>query len=172
MTTTVPAAMLAADVPTEDEVAAKLNGDLIQRGRVATAAASSGTTVVPSASIPAITDGNLAMSLSFTPLSATSILRIRCLVSMSHSVASALGCASLHAGGAAIAVGGVVAAAAADMRQVLIEHEMVAGTTSAIPFTVRYGYTAAGTATFNGTSATQRFGGVLFSSITVDEIKA
>jgi hypothetical protein len=172
MTTTVPAAMLAADVPTEAEVATKLVGDLIQRGRVATAAASSGTTVVPSASIPAITDGNLAMSLSFTPLSATSILRIRCLVTMSHSVASALGCAALHAGGAAIAVGGVVAPAAADMRQVLIEHEMVAGTTSAIPFTVRYGYTAAGTATFNGTAATQRFGGVLLSSITVDEIKA
>lgn len=186
MTTKIPLSMLADDYATqaelnaeaqarEDAIAAipapgKLPVDVVQSARFATGAMSTGTTVVQSVNPPAITEGTQVMALSFTPTSATNLLRIRVVTHTSCSASSALGLASLHAGGAALAVGGTAAAAASDLRQIVIEHEMVAGTTSAIPFTVRQGFTSAGTMTFNGTAGTVRFGGTLGSHITVDEI--
>lgn len=151
--------------------AVKLPGDAVQSVRFATGAMSTGTTVVQSVNPPAITEGTEVMALSFTPTSATNLLRIRVVTHASCSVSSALGAASLHAGGASLATGGTAAAAAADLRQIVIEHQMVAGVTTAIPFTVRQGFTSAGTMTFNGTAGTVRFGGALASHITIDEIK-
>jgi len=176
MTTFVPAAMMAADVASQAELdaglAVKLTGDVIQRARFATGEVSTGTTVHANGNIPAITEGNQVMSLAFTPTSATSILRIRVVTHCGTSVVNTIAMASLHAGGAAIAAAAGYCDTVAGMRQLVIDHEMVAGVTTEITFTVRQGLNLAGTMTFNGTGGIRRFGGVLCSHITIEEIKA
>ena len=183
MTTKVTAAMLAADVDEKIDaliagaIAAipeqeKMTGDVIQSARFATGEMSTGTVVHANANVPAITEGNQVMALSFTPISATSKLRIRVVSHCGTSVAATICMASLHAGGPGLAAAAGYCDTVAGMRQLVIDHEMVAGTTSAIPFTVRQGIHLAGTMTFNGTGGIRRFGGVLCSHITIDEIKA
>lgn len=53
--------------------------------------------------------------------------------------------------------------------QIIFNHIMTAGTTSATTFKVRCGGNAAGTTTFNGQATARKYGGVMASSIQITE---
>jgi len=72
----------------------------------------------------------------------------------------------------AISVGWIRASTTGEPHSLHLHHEMQAGTTSAITFTVRMGTTAAGTVYLNGTGAAAKYGTAGGSYIWVEEYKA
>ena len=57
----------------------------------------------------------------------------------------------------------------AQIQTIVLHHEMAAGSTSTLTFTVRAGSSAAGTLTVNGSAGARRLGGVAVSKITITE---
>jgi len=133
-----------------------------------------GTTQMPSDdSIPQNTEGDEYMTLSITPNSATSKLKIEVvgylqesiggntkltLALFQDSIANALACVFSFNG------------TTNSEPPITFTHFMTSGTTSATTFKVRAGANNAGTTTFNGSSGARKYGGVLASSVTITEI--
>lgn len=191
--TKIQAAMVDDDVATQAELDAaiaeevsarnaaitsgnvKLSGDVVQVVSTQTGAVATMTALIPGDdTIPQITEGTEVMTRAITPTNASNILEIEVVVNVGNggtstewmtaalfqdSTANALAC-------------GFTYAAANTPVQVVFKHRMVAGTTSATTFRVRFGGNTANTFTFNGLGGGRYFGGVLASSITVREIKA
>lgn len=191
--TKIQAAMVDADVATQAELDAaiaaevsarnaaitsgnvKLSGDVVQVVSTQTGAVATMTALIPGDdTIPQNTEGTEVMTRAITPTNASNILEIEVVVNVGNggtstewmtaalfqdSTANALAC-------------GFTYAAANTPVQVVFKHRMVAGTTSATTFRVRFGGNTANTFTFNGLGGGRYFGGVLASSITVREIKA
>lgn len=136
-----------------------------------TGAVSTTTTQIPwDDTVPQSGEGAEVMTVSYTPKSSTSLLKIDVVLHLSHSTnneaiaalfkdsdASALAAISEYIG----STSGDVALA--------FSHIMTAGTTSPITFRVRGGIAGAGTTTFNGFSSSRKLGGAMASSITVSE---
>ena len=149
-------------------------GSVIQVVNITTGAVATGTTTIPQDdTIPQNTEGTEFMTLSITPTSATSKLRIDVVVNgagsatnswivalFQDSTANALAAISYN-----IAANNVAETAA-------FTYYMTAGTTSSTTFKVRGGLVGAGTYTFNGQSSARLLGGVMASSITITEIAA
>ena len=138
------------------------------------AKSTAGSTQIPADdTIPQITEGNLCMTLAFTPISATNKLKIEIVIHISHAGAASFLDVALFAdaGPSAIAAarGGRDAGTNATTC-VTFTHWMTAGTTSEISFTVRAGSNAVGALTFNGAGGNRILGGVIASSITITEI--
>jgi hypothetical protein len=129
------------------------------------------TTTPVDDTIPQNTEGNQVMSQTITPSSTTNVLRIRATVNFSHSAASSASVAALHQNGVsnALSVAHCFIATAGGTAQLVIDHTMLAGTTSTITFTIRVGSDKAGDITFNGAAGTRRYGGVSGSAITIIE---
>ena len=158
----------------------RASGQAIVGGKVGqvvnteTGAASTGTTVIPADdTIPQNTEGDQYMSLSITPLNASSTLVIEAVVNASNSNAGTnLITAALFqdATAGALAVAAARAPSGANLACVTLRHKMTAGTTSATTFKIRAGGDKAGTTTFNGELGNRLFGGTIASSITITEI--
>lgn len=133
-----------------------------------------GATVIPvDDTIPQNTEGVEFMTQAITPKSATNILVIEVLFMgapsaadyitlalFQDSTANALSATTQYRNDAnAITVTGLA-------------HTMVAGTTNSTTFKIRGGMGGAGTLTFNGNSATRRFGAINKSFIKITEYKA
>jgi hypothetical protein len=140
---------------------------MFQTGAVAT-----GTGIIPfDNTIPQISEGSQLMSLVFTPLSATSKLIITIYAALSSSASVAMTGALFRDS---------VANALAAMYQLQMDvngynvlsfiHTMTSGTTSAITFRFRAGGDAASTTTLNGLSGGRLLGGVMASSIVIQEV--
>lgn len=149
-----------------------LTGSIVQVVNTQTGAVATGTTTVPSDdSIPQNTEGDEYMTLAITPKSATNKLKIDVVFNYETSSADSH-CVALFQDSTADAI-----SAAQDFQGtneegcVSFTHFMTAGTTSATTFKVRSGNAGAGTTTFNGEASARRFGGVMASSITIEEIK-
>lgn len=143
-----------------------------QDGGVAT-----GTTQIPTDdTIPQNTEGDQYLSRTITPGNSSNKLKITVVMHVYNStangsmtvalfqdsVASALAAMSRKTGDSQVWNGPVV-----------FVHYMTAGTTSEITFKVRAGVNVSGgTLTFNGVAGARLMGGVMASSITVEEIKA
>ena len=140
-----------------------------QFGTVAT-----GTTVIPyDNTIPQITEGNQFLSLAITPISATSKLLFQIFLSGTHSAGGWITSALFQDSTAnAIATTASYQGQATAAANGTLNYFMTSGTTSSTTFTVRAGTDGAGTITINGQSGSQRFGGTLYSSITITEIAA
>lgn len=137
-----------------------------------TGAVATGSTTIPfDDTIPQNTEGDQYMTLSITPTSATSKLRIdvvfNCAASALAQVVVALFQDSTANALAAITASRIEAAGV--QTTTTLTHYMTAGTTSATTFKVRAG-PSSGTLTFNGSGGVRRFGGVTVSSMTITEI--
>lgn len=138
------------------------------------AAVATGTTVIPEDdTMPQITEGTEFMAQAITPKSATNRLQIKAEIAFSTS--------NINSGVAALFQDSTANALAAKecyipvanaTGNIVVTHDMVAGTTSATTFRLRAGPAVAGTLTFNGFNSARKFGGITLSSITVTEYKA
>ena len=145
---------------------------LVQQVYVESGSVATGTTAIPQDdTIPQITEGDQYMAASITPTSANNRLRIRALLHATHSTTTAVIIAALFQDSTANAlqVGTVQNGFAALVNSVLLEFEMVAGSTNSTTFKIRIGGNQAGTLTFNGHSAGRIFGGALKSTLTIEE---
>lgn len=131
-----------------------------------------GTTQIPGDdTIPQITEGDEYLTISFTPVNASSKLKIRASCTAAHSVAGVGLVLAIFqdAIANALAVDWATTPAINYCVPLNAYHEMTAGTTSAITFRLRLGGNAAGTTTVNGATGARLYGGVGLLRITVDE---
>ena len=149
-------------------------GSVVQVVNLSTGALATGTTIIPhDDTIPQITEGNQYMSLAITPTSATNLLLIQVVCNTANSANDQMKTALFKDAVAdALAVVNHYAAGVNNLTPSAFSHWMVAGTTSAITFTVRAGLSSAGTTSFNGSAGARMYGGVVASSITIMEIVA
>lgn len=138
----------------------------IQRVSTIVSSSATGTTLIPyDNTIPQNTEGNQYMSLSITPLSSSSVLRISVVGLFTNSVNNNLAMA-IFRDSTANAVAATVVYNVAGGNVILPAQTVVnSSSTSATTFTVRAGGSLAGTTTFNGSL----FGGVANSSIFIEE---
>lgn len=131
-----------------------------------------GTTLIPGDdTIPQITEGDEYLTISFTPTSATSTLRIQASCTAAHTVAGAslAMCLFQDSTANALDVGFATVPVISYCVPLDIDHSMTSGTTSAITFRIRIGSDTAGTTTVNGSGGGRRYGGTSLMRITVDE---
>lgn len=132
-----------------------------------------GTTTIPlDNTVPQNTEGDQYMSLTITPKSATSTLKITVTFFGSHSGSpNTLMVALFQDSNAnALAVGTVSPPGAGYFVGVNYVFVMTSGTTSSTTFKVRAGAQTAGTTTFNGSAGGAYLGGAIASSIVIEEI--
>jgi hypothetical protein len=110
------------------------------------------------------------MSVSITPTSATNRLLIQVVTNSSADSIKA-NTAALFVDSTANALAAVsnTTRASGDLIIISFNHNMVAGSTSAMTFKVRIGPDSGATLTFNGSLGVRRYGGVIASSITITE---
>lgn len=132
-----------------------------------------GTTTFPADdTIPQITEGNEAISVAITPLSATNKLKIDMTIHFTTPSDSG-GMAALFRAGTNNALACMQRYSAANSPSFIsFSHFVTAGSTSSLTFSVRVGQSGAGTVNINGASGSRVFGGALATSITITEIKA
>jgi hypothetical protein len=151
--------------------ASSASSKFIQTVSTQTGAVATGSTAVPlDDTIPQNTEGTQFMSLSITPTSATNRLLIQVVANVTAASINAL-TTSLFVDSTADALATTYAVnrAAGDNFPIVFNHNMVAGSTSAMEFKVRCGGDGGATVTFNGSGGVRRFGGVFASSITITE---
>lgn len=150
---------------------AELN-PIVQTVRGSLTTVATGTTAIPfDDTIPQNTEGDQYLTQAITPTSATNLLRVRVIIHMEHTAAgNRIACLFKDTTADALACGFTAENVAGYPKTVYFDYEMVAGTTSAITFKIRAGANIAGTLTVNGNGGTRLFGGVLATSITIDEI--
>jgi len=131
------------------------------------------STVIPvDDTIPQNTEGDEVITVSITPTSATNRLRIEFLAPMVNAGANLDVSAALFqdATSGALAAGIKQLGGSGVYSQLLLQHEMAAGTTSATTFKVRVG-PGSGTAYLNASGAGNRvFGGISAIRLRVTEI--
>ena len=158
---------------TTDDIASGVTGKVLQIVNYQTGAFATGTTtIVMDNTIPQNTEGNEWMTLSITPTSATSKLRIDVVVYQACSASETFNGVALFQDSTANALASSLIAGEANAERITshtFSHTMTSGTTSETTFKVRGGYTAAGTASFNGREGSRLMGGVMASSITITE---
>lgn len=151
----------------------KLSGDVVQIVNTQTGAVGTTATIMPfDDTICQITEGGEFMTRSITPVSASNILKIDVLFNGSPNAVSYVTAALFQDANASALACGTHYEASGTYCQVAFTFFMTAGTASATTFRVRAGQHVAGTLTMNGDSGARRLGGILFSSITITEIKA
>jgi hypothetical protein len=148
-------------------------GKVLQVVNAQDSALATGTTLLPlDDTIPQNTEGDEYMTLSITPKSSSSRLKIEVVAQLSHSTTTTFMSAALFRDSvaAALSVGsGSKAPGAGAVCSVLFTHDMASPGTSATTFKIRAGCGTAGTTTFNGTAGSRLFGGISASSIIITE---
>jgi hypothetical protein len=146
-------------------------GMVVQTVNTQTGAVATGTTAIPvDDSIPQITEGNQYMTLAITPKSATNKLLIHVVAHVDSGADNNITAALFQDTTAGALAACFARPNSTDNLVLSFTHYMDAGTTSETTFRVRCG-SASGTTTFNGINSSRYMGGVLASSITIQEIK-
>ena len=175
---TVPPARMGSGTPSSsnylrgDGVWASGSSKIAQVVKYQTGTYATGTTIIPDDNtVPQNTEGDQYMSLAITPTNALSILIIDVIGFASHTASHRLACALFQDSAAnALAATSAQIDSVSTPVHLLLRHTMTAGTTSLTTFKVRVGSGGAGTCYFNGDYATQLYGGVAASSITIWEV--
>lgn len=152
-----------------------LAGSVIDRAYAEYTANAALTATIPSDdTIPQNTEGTQILSVSFTPKSATSRVRLRFQGEFALSSANQSGVAAIFSSASANALRATITTAAgADFAEPLVvEHEYVPGVTTAITFSVRVGPNAAVTMRMNGVTSGRLLGGSLGATLVIEEIAA
>lgn len=137
-----------------------------------TGAVATGTTLIPfDDTIPQNTEGDQYMSIDFVPTNVNDKLKITVVFNSANSASTQQTVALFQdsTANALAAVGDRGDSVDKGYTKTLI-HYMKAGTTSLTTFKVRAGDSTGGTMTFNGVSGGRIYGGVMASSIRVEEI--
>jgi hypothetical protein len=121
--------------------------------------------------IPQIAEGVEILSVSITPKSATSKIRIRAQVPFTVNAANALIIAAFKDAGADAIAAQLCNTGGTTVSHGYIEHEFVAGSTDPIDITLRAGVSG-GVCYLNGGAGGRTFGGVMRNSLVVEEIAA
>lgn len=165
-------ALAALDSVSRDELATNFGAILLQRSALyTTLAASSVTSSIPvDSSKPQISEGTKIFDVpAFTPVSDTSTVRVIVRVYCSNSGSNNNVFAIFKDSDAnAVAAAYHHAQSASDPRQLDVLYEFEPGATTPFTITVRAG-TDGGTLTINGA---QSLGGVMLSSVTIEEWEA
>lgn len=164
------------NAPTKTQVmgpGVKRTGDIVQKTYTQTGAYASGTGLIPfDNTIPQISEGNEFMTLAIVPTSAINKLIITVVANLANSAINYV-CLALFQDATADALAAqqtMTSTVDAEIMEML-RHHMVAGTTSSTTFKVRAGGYWASTTYFNGDGITgAKYGGVLASSITIEEV--
>ena len=148
------------------------SGAVVQTVSYQTGAVATGTGVIPyDDTIPQIGEGNEYMTLSVTPRSATSKLIIEVIFNATLNGTVNIAVALFQDATAnALAAISYSPPAAGYMENLSLRHSMTSGTTGTTTFRVRAGPTSAATMTFNGSGGARIFGGVMASSIIIQEV--
>ena len=149
-------------------------GSVLQVKNVALRTLVSTSSAIPfDNTIPQIGEGAEAFTLSITPSSASSTLKISaygiCAAATNNRQVIFALFKDTTANALAVSIGGFQASGTAEMA-VNLEHFMTAGTTNAITFRLRFGSNG-GAGYLNGSGSEQRFGGVAATGMTIMEIK-
>lgn len=149
------------------------SGSLVQVVNSETGAYASMTTIMPfDDTIPQNTEGTQVLSLAVTPTSATNKLKITVNLQVAASNTNGVGAALFQDSTAsAIAAGFSTVSGGNFTTPITFIHYMDAGTTSSTTFKVRLGPAGVVTVSLNGLNGSRIFGGVISSSITIEEIK-
>jgi hypothetical protein len=163
-----------ASFASSDAVSVSYLGKIRQIKRFQTGSYVTGSTSMPAdGTIPTSSEGDQYMALSFTPVSATNILKIDVVFYGTQTSGNYL-IAALYKDsmiGALAAAGTFATNSGAMMDHVVFTHYTQAGTTGSTTFKVRGG--SGGTIHFNGANVTGAyFGGRVPSSITITEFEA
>lgn len=150
-------------------------GSVVQTVSFQTGAVATGTITIPNDdTIPQITEGVEFLTLSITPKSATSKLIIETQMVLSHSTNPAFMSLCLFQDSAANALAATMhvinGSAAGQPITIPLRHSMISGTTSPTTLRVRAGSPSAGTVTLNGSAGVRIYGGVMASSIVIQEV--
>lgn len=147
-------------------------GFVVQKGYAENLAYSGINTIIPvDDTVPLITEGTQILSLAFTPKIATSILRVRVSIQGTPSANTAYS-AVLFMDNTAIAVTSSASVGNGFSLPMNLNKDVVAGTTSPITFTVRFGGGVANVFYLNGINGGRFFGGICSTNISIEEIKA
>lgn len=149
------------------------SGHIVQIVNTQTGAVNTGTTLIPfDDTIPQITEGDEYMTLAITPKNTANILYIDINIHLSNSASNRMAVALFQdtTANALAAAEDTISNADNDVF-ISFKHKMTAGTTSSTTFRVRAGGTDAGTTTLNGQGGARAYGGVMASSITIQEVK-
>lgn len=162
-------------VPTRIELfhrGCPLPGTLVQTTGTATPNAATGTTTVPNDNTtPQNTEGDEYMTKAITPTGASNVLRIKVRFSAAISAGSPMAMA-LFQDSTADALTAAQHAVTADVAdQMILDHMMIAGTTSSTTLKVRAGPSTAGTMTFNGAAGAGKFNLKMFSTLQIEELQ-
>jgi hypothetical protein len=135
-----------------------------------TGAVATGSTALPYDDTPPRNDeGDQFMTKSYTPKNANSLLKITVVCNLTCATAGQDIIAALFQDAIVNALGAVeFRQIAANGTALVFVHWMLAGTIQAITFNVRGG-APSGTITFNGDAGARIFGGVMASSLTIEE---
>jgi len=146
---------------------------ILQTVSFQTGAVATGTTTMSlSDSIPQITQGNEYMTLAITPLLITSRLVINVTFTGAHNTFNNIIVALFRdsTANALAAVPSNYANVSNDLRSLRFTHTTASVSLSPTTFRVRAGGSAAGTLTFNGVGGVRSLGGVMASSIVIQEV--
>lgn len=149
-------------------------GEIVQTVTSQVGTTANGTTVIPvDNTIPQITEGIEFLTATISPTTAPNLLRISNAGFYSHSAGGVFSCA-LFRDATANALTATTATSiylANQNTQCVIAFTTTANAVTSTTFRIRAGGGAAGTTTFNGFGATQAFGGVGNSYLTVQEVQ-
>lgn len=123
--------------------------------------------------IPQNTEGAEAMTVTITPKSSTNELVIEAVLLLAPNTADHV-VAALFQDSTAGALKAVANYQSTNtgMTPVSLNHKMVAGTTSATTFKIRYGSSTGVSTSINGQGGARRFGGVVTTGMVVREYRA
>lgn len=122
--------------------------------------------------IPQITEGTELITVTITPQDATSRLEIECNIASMATSGSTATVLALFQDAIADAIAVATTETTTGIQKSLsLRHEMLAGTTAAITFSVRIG-PAGGTLYLNGTSTGRKFGGIAAIRMKATELNA
>jgi hypothetical protein len=149
-------------------------GQVVQFQYSQTGAVASGTTTIPNDdTIPQNTEGDQYLSLSITPTSAINRLAISSLL-VANNPGGVENCGMAlfqdSTAGALAAIQSASISGGAGIHEMVLRHEMAAGTTSSTTMKIRAGNTGGSSFTINGVSTARKYGGVMSSWIRVEEI--
>lgn len=152
-----------------------LSGSVIQTVATTYTGVGTGTTAIPfDDTIPQITEGVEYMTQAITPNNAsnTLIITANAMLTGSNQADNSSVALFQDATANALAAKGWSSASSGRPSSVTLVHKMAAGTTSATTFRIRAGGSDTQTITFNGTAGGRIYGGIVISSIVIQEIKA
>lgn len=149
-------------------------GDRLQVLTSQTGAVATGTTVIPyDDTIPQNTEGDQYLSVAITPKDSVNILKIDSSLYAAHTSGAHFVSALFQDSVAdALAIGTHYTITAAAEIEIPLHTQRQAGTTSATTFKIRAGSDQAGTMTVNGAGAARKYGGVLNSILSIEEVMA